>query len=234
MVFTGADVARMKTEGPTSASRCSSPCPARRCRRSQRRRLVSTLPGPAGRSAPADAHLHHPPAASRAGRGRCRFRHPRRDRSRLALGHACPPGDRVVLLAPDADCADSSEGWKWKPPAGVGQVLLVADETALPAVAGRGPGGHGDPPRTLACWKWQAGDAVPEGAGLRPSWSGCRAGRRRTGSLLQAVQARLAAASRGCRRCAGGDRRRYADLWEQADSRVAGRCTPGWQVRPGP
>jgi len=45
-------------------------------------------------------------------------------------------GDRIGLLAPDAQVADSSEGFEWKPPADVQRVLLVADDTALPAVAG--------------------------------------------------------------------------------------------------
>jgi len=45
-------------------------------------------------------------------------------------------GDRIGLLAPDAQVADSSQGFEWKPPADVQRVLLVADDTALPAVAG--------------------------------------------------------------------------------------------------
>lgn len=44
-------------------------------------------------------------------------------------------GDRIGLLAPDAQVADSSQGFEWKPPADVQRVLLVADDTALPAVA---------------------------------------------------------------------------------------------------
>jgi len=45
-------------------------------------------------------------------------------------------GDRIGLLAPDARVAESSQGFEWKPPADVQRVLLVADDTALPAVAG--------------------------------------------------------------------------------------------------
>lgn len=45
------------------------------------------------------------------------------------------PGDRIRLLAPHAGERDDN-GYEWKPPAGVRDVLLVADETALPAVAG--------------------------------------------------------------------------------------------------
>ena len=137
MVFTGADVAHMKTEGPD-----------------QRIKVFFPLPGqdapdvPSGedwyaryRALPDDAR---PPMRTFTLRqlraGECEV-----DVDFVLHGQTGPasrwatharPGDRVVLLAPDADCADSSEGWEWKPPAGVGQVLLVADETALPAVAG--------------------------------------------------------------------------------------------------
>lgn len=45
-------------------------------------------------------------------------------------------GDRIGLLAPDAQVIESSQGFEWKPPADVQRVLLVADDTALPAVAG--------------------------------------------------------------------------------------------------
>lgn len=45
------------------------------------------------------------------------------------------PGDRVVLLAPHAS-QDDSGGVEWRPPEDVAEVLLIADETALPAVAG--------------------------------------------------------------------------------------------------
>lgn len=108
------------------------------------------------------------------------------------------PGDRVVLLAPDADCADSSDGWEWKPPAGVGQVLLVADETALPAVAGilEALAAMPEPPRTLALLEVaQAGDAVPLRAppGAELVW--LPRGQAAHGQpLLHAVQARLPAA----------------------------------------
>jgi len=53
--------------------------------------------------------------------------------SRWALN--ARPGDRVVLMAPHASQQDSG-GVEWQPPADVREVLLIADETALPAVAG--------------------------------------------------------------------------------------------------
>lgn len=44
-------------------------------------------------------------------------------------------GDRVVLLGPDRRSPEEYGGIEWAPPAGVTQVLLVADESAVPAVA---------------------------------------------------------------------------------------------------
>ncbi|MFT3762598.1 MAG: siderophore-interacting protein [Pseudoxanthomonas sp.] len=44
------------------------------------------------------------------------------------------PGDRVVVIAPDRAQPDPG-GVEWRPPEGVREVLLVADETALPAGA---------------------------------------------------------------------------------------------------
>lgn len=46
------------------------------------------------------------------------------------------PGDRVVMLAPHAEEDGGGGGVEWKPPQDVREVLLIADETALPAVAG--------------------------------------------------------------------------------------------------
>lgn len=46
------------------------------------------------------------------------------------------PGDPVQLLAPHADGGAADGGFEWRPPAGLRQLLVVADETALPAVAG--------------------------------------------------------------------------------------------------
>lgn len=44
------------------------------------------------------------------------------------------PGNRVVVIAPERSRPDAG-GVEWHPPANVREVLLVADETALPAVA---------------------------------------------------------------------------------------------------
>lgn len=45
-------------------------------------------------------------------------------------------GDRLQLIAPNAAFAGESGGYEWLPPADVQQVLLAADETALPAALG--------------------------------------------------------------------------------------------------
>ncbi|HED4877971.1 TPA: siderophore-interacting protein [Stenotrophomonas maltophilia] len=228
MVFTGADVARMKTEGPD-----------------QRIKVFFPLPGqdapdvPSGddwyaryRALPDDAR---PPMRTFTLR-QLRAEECEVDVDFVLHGETGPasrwatharPGDRVVLLAPDADCADSSEGWEWKPPAGVGQVLLVADETALPAVAGilEELAGLADPPRTLALLEIaQAGDAVPLKAPATAELVWLPRGQEVHGQrLLQAVQARLAAASA----VAEGAELDEIDvdaqiLWEQADASADG------------
>ncbi|MEN5291626.1 siderophore-interacting protein [Stenotrophomonas lactitubi] len=228
MVFTGADVARMKTEGPD-----------------QRIKVFFPLPGqdapdvPSGedwyaryRALPDDAR---PPMRTFTIR-QLRAEECEVDVDFVLHGETGPashwatharPGDRVVLLAPDADCVDSSEGWEWKPPAGVGQVLLVADETALPAVAGilEELAGLADPPRTLALLEIaQAGDAVPLKAPATAELVWLPRGQEVHGQrLLQAVQARLAAASA----VAEGAELDEIDvdaqiLWEQADASADG------------
>ncbi|MEC4875801.1 siderophore-interacting protein [Pseudomonas sp. NC26] len=45
-------------------------------------------------------------------------------------------GDRLQMVAPNLAFNDDPGGYAWKPPAGVRSVLLVGDETALPAIAG--------------------------------------------------------------------------------------------------
>ena len=44
-------------------------------------------------------------------------------------------GDRLQIWAPGPACTDKVAGYEWRPPAHVRQVLVVADETALPAAA---------------------------------------------------------------------------------------------------
>lgn len=46
------------------------------------------------------------------------------------------PGTPIQILAPDRRFQGDPGGYEWKPPANVEHVLLMADETALPAAAG--------------------------------------------------------------------------------------------------
>lgn len=46
------------------------------------------------------------------------------------------PGERLLVIAPDAAFGGDSGGYEWAPPDNLRQALLIADETALPAVMG--------------------------------------------------------------------------------------------------
>lgn len=46
------------------------------------------------------------------------------------------PGDRLQLVAPNAAFPGDPGGYEWQPPTAVRHVLLIGDETALPAIAG--------------------------------------------------------------------------------------------------
>lgn len=46
------------------------------------------------------------------------------------------PGDRLQMVAPNLAYDGDSGGYEWKPPSEARQILLVGDETALPAIAG--------------------------------------------------------------------------------------------------
>ncbi|MCL7714380.1 siderophore-interacting protein [Stenotrophomonas mori] len=136
------------------------------------------------------------------------------------------PGDRIALMAPDAEVPDpQGMGYEWKPPADAGEILLVADETALPAVAGilETLAGQSAPPRVRALLEVAHGDDVqplkaPEGAQL--VWC-VREGAGYGEELLQAVKSRIAPLAGG--RGAAGTAPDLAEvdidtqiLWEQA------------------
>jgi NADPH-dependent ferric siderophore reductase len=46
------------------------------------------------------------------------------------------PGDRLAMTAPIANADGPKLGYEWKPPQGVRRILIIADETALPAAVG--------------------------------------------------------------------------------------------------
>ncbi|WP_263140821.1 siderophore-interacting protein [Pseudomonas sp. RIT-PI-AD] len=62
------------------------------------------------------------------------------------------PGDPVQLVAPNRAFSGDPGGYEWKPPADVREVLLIADETAVPAAAGilENLAGMARPPRVQA------------------------------------------------------------------------------------
>lgn len=137
MVFAAPDVANMKTEGPD-----------------QRIKVFFPLPGQDAPQVPQGedwyARYRALPEGERAPMRTYTIRALRPEAGEVDVdfvlhGETGPAsrwathariGDRIGLLAPDAQVADSSQGFEWKPPTDVQRVLLVADETALPAVAG--------------------------------------------------------------------------------------------------
>lgn len=46
------------------------------------------------------------------------------------------PGDRLQMVVPNLAFSGDPGGYEWRPPAGTRNVLLIGDETALPALAG--------------------------------------------------------------------------------------------------
>ncbi|NBF05875.1 SIP domain-containing protein [Pseudomonas sp. Fl5BN2] len=46
------------------------------------------------------------------------------------------PGDRLQIVVPNKAFSGDPGGYEWLPPAGIRKVLLIGDETALPAIAG--------------------------------------------------------------------------------------------------
>ncbi|MDR7193801.1 siderophore-interacting protein [Luteimonas terrae] len=61
-------------------------------------------------------------------------------------------GDPLLMLAPDAAFDGTPDGFEWRPSAGLRQVLLAGDKTALPAIAGilEALAAQPDPPRVVA------------------------------------------------------------------------------------
>ncbi|WP_105420704.1 MULTISPECIES: siderophore-interacting protein [Neorhizobium] len=79
-------------------------------------------------------------------------------------------GDPVQISAPNRDHLAGNQGYEWKPPAGVRNVLLIADLTAVPAAIGilEELSELPDPPMTQAFFEVpDAGDRLP-----LPRWPG--------------------------------------------------------------
>lgn len=93
--------------------------------------------------------------------------------SRWAMG--AQVGDFVQISAPNALCTEEIGGFEWKPPASARHILLAADETALPALAGilEALATRPDCPRVEAFVEVPAeGDrlALPNWPGLNLQW----------------------------------------------------------------
>ncbi len=88
--------------------------------------------------------------------------------SRWAI--AAKPGDTLQIVAPDGGFDGDPGGYEWRPPAHLERLLLIADETALPAIAGilEDLAQSEAPPRTAAFIEVPAeGDCI-----ALPSWRG--------------------------------------------------------------
>jgi NADPH-dependent ferric siderophore reductase len=82
--------------------------------------------------------------------------------SRWAL--SAKAGDGLQMLAPDVDFNADPSGYEWRPPQDLTEVLLIADETALPALAGilEALAARSEPPATQAFVEIpEADDALP-------------------------------------------------------------------------
>jgi len=89
-------------------------------------------------------------------------------------------GDRVQIIAPNRAYADNPGGVEWRPPATARDILLIGDETALPAIAGilEELAAWPEPPRTQAFVEIPAIDdtlETPTWPGLQLSWMPRRA-----------------------------------------------------------
>jgi len=80
------------------------------------------------------------------------------------------PGERLQIMGPNRAFVGDPRGYEWRPPAGASQILLAADETALPALAGilEDLATRPTPPETQAFIEAPAGADVID----LPSWPG--------------------------------------------------------------
>lgn len=137
LVFSGADVANMKCDSPDQ-------------------RIKMLFPSEDGSipTLPEHAHwyslLQQLPKEKRPIVRTYTLRHVDREREEVtvefvshgtegpasAWAIASVPGDKIQIVAPNADYPQDSGGYEWAPPAGLRQALIIADETALPAARG--------------------------------------------------------------------------------------------------
>lgn len=137
------------------------------------------------------------------------------------------PGAPVQIIAPNAAFTGEQRGYEWRPPANVSHVLLIADETALPAVAGilEELAATPKPPATQAFLEVPSEAdqiALPSWPGLRLTW--LPRGGESEGELIAAAAARALVPTQGA---ANDDRLADVDidreiLWELAEGEPGG------------
>ncbi|GLQ53370.1 siderophore-interacting protein [Devosia nitrariae] len=102
------------------------------------------------------------------------------------------PGDRVQISAPNRLAQGEIGGFEWKPPASARRILLAADETALPALAGilDELAGRAAPPRVEAFVEVPSGGdriALAGWPGLELEWLARKNADLRPGDLMVAA-----------------------------------------------
>ncbi|MBG0833164.1 siderophore-interacting protein [Planomonospora sp. ID67723] len=102
------------------------------------------------------------------------------------------PGDRVVVVGPNAACHGPTGGQEWAPPPGAARLLLAGDETAVPAIAAIAESLSGDVRARVLLEVPQAADALPLSVppGVEVAWLP-REGARHGELLVPAVREAL-------------------------------------------
>ncbi|GAA0841449.1 siderophore-interacting protein [Streptosporangium amethystogenes subsp. fukuiense] len=104
------------------------------------------------------------------------------------------PGDRVVVVGPNAAYPGTTGGQEWAPPAGATHLLLAGDETAVPAITTIAESLSGSVPATVLLEVPEAADALTLDVrpGVRVTWLP-RDGARHGDLLVPAVRDALGA-----------------------------------------
>ena len=136
-LFTGEEVAMMKRDGPDQRIKILFPSlqgiPASLTAHLPWREQLNPLP-PAQKPIPRTSTLRAVDAADRLVEVEFVIHGAEGPASAWVI--SAEPGDALQMVAPNRQHADDSGGYEWRPHAEVARALIVADETALPAVKG--------------------------------------------------------------------------------------------------
>ncbi|MDU6442708.1 MAG: siderophore-interacting protein [Pantoea sp.] len=136
-LFTGEEVGMMKRDGPDQRIKILFPSlqgvPASLTAHLPWREQLKTLP-PEQRPIPRTYTLRAVDAADRLAEVEFVIHGTEGPASAWVIGAA--PGDALQMVAPNRQHPDDSGGYEWRPHSRVERGLVVADETALPAVKG--------------------------------------------------------------------------------------------------